>query len=137
MTPDAVVRAWFHEVWNEGREETIHRLMAKDAVGRGLPGGPLVGHDGFKQLWRTFKTAFSEMHVDVEQTVTQGDRVVAYNHVVGRHTGEGFGPPSGRRMDIHGFTLARVQNDQIVEAWDCYDFLNMYAQIGLVNVPGT
>ena len=61
MTPDAVVRAWFQEVWNEGREETIHRLMAVDAVGRGLPGGPLVGHEGFKQLWRTFKTAFSEM----------------------------------------------------------------------------
>jgi len=30
VSPDAVVRAWFDEVWNQGREETIDRLFAAD-----------------------------------------------------------------------------------------------------------
>ena len=34
-SPDAVVRAWFKEVWDEGREDAIDRLMAPYAVAYG------------------------------------------------------------------------------------------------------
>ena len=30
MSPDAIVRQWFPDVWNEGREATLDRLMAPD-----------------------------------------------------------------------------------------------------------
>src|SRR6185503_20381047 len=44
MTPDALVRAWFHEVWDVGDESAIDRLMAADAKVHGLsgPDGPTV-----------------------------------------------------------------------------------------------
>ena len=32
----AIVRRWFEEVWNQGREETIDELFAEHAVGYGL-----------------------------------------------------------------------------------------------------
>ena len=32
----AIVRRWFEEVWNQGREETIDELFAPHAVGYGL-----------------------------------------------------------------------------------------------------
>lgn len=35
-THDAIIREWFREVWDEGREEAIDRLMAADAVVHGL-----------------------------------------------------------------------------------------------------
>ena len=39
LSPDAVVRAWFKEVWDEGREEAIDRLAHPNAIVHGL-GGP-------------------------------------------------------------------------------------------------
>ena len=32
----ALVRRWFEEVWNQGREETIDELFAANGVGYGL-----------------------------------------------------------------------------------------------------
>jgi len=28
-TPDSVIRTWFEEVWNQGKESTIDRLFAR------------------------------------------------------------------------------------------------------------
>ena len=32
----ALVRRWFEEVWNQGREETIDELFAANGIGYGL-----------------------------------------------------------------------------------------------------
>jgi hypothetical protein len=32
MTPEEVARRWFREVWDEGRENAIGRVMAQAAV---------------------------------------------------------------------------------------------------------
>ena len=51
-----------------------------------------------------------------------------------RHRGEGLGiAPSGNALDIHGMAMALIRNGQIVEAWNCFDFLTLYAQVGLVQ----
>ena len=55
MTPDAVARRWFKEVWNEGNESAIDRLMHPDAVAHGLAGEAIRGPEGFKGLFRTFR----------------------------------------------------------------------------------
>lgn len=55
-TPDAVVRQWFKEVWDEGNEQAIDRLVVADAKVWGLsgPGGPaLRGPAGFKPVFHT------------------------------------------------------------------------------------
>ena len=42
------------------------------------------------------------------QTLTEGDRVAAYCHVVARHAGELFGvPPSDRPVDFWGVTAGK------------------------------
>ena len=32
QTPEALARRWFEELWNQGREETIDKLLAADAL---------------------------------------------------------------------------------------------------------
>jgi hypothetical protein len=34
-TPDALARQWFKEVWDEGKEEAIDRLLSPDVVVHG------------------------------------------------------------------------------------------------------
>jgi len=136
MTPDAVIRAWFKEVWDEGNEDAIDRLMAPDAIAHGLGADSIRGPEAFKPYVRTMRQALGDLEIEVAQTLTEGDRVAAYCHVIARHAGELFGvAPSQRPVDFWGVTIARVRDGRIVEGWNCFDFLRMYQQMGWVNDP--
>jgi steroid delta-isomerase-like uncharacterized protein len=135
---DDVVREWFDEVWNQGRAESISRIMAADAVAHGLPGGPAHGPEAFRPIFDAFRGAFPDLRINVERTVTEGDTVAAYCHVTGTHRGDALGiPASGQKIDFHGVTIARIIDGTIREGWNCFDFLTMYQQIGVVpRLPG-
>jgi predicted ester cyclase len=135
-SPDAVMRQWFQELWNERREQTIDRLMAPDGKVHGLAGGVIDGPQGFKPFYRTFCDAFADFKVDVVQTVVEGDRVAVLCHVTGRHAGDALGgKATGRPVDFWGTTICRVRDGRIVEGWNTFDFLTMYQQMGWVKTP--
>jgi predicted ester cyclase len=138
-TPDDVVRQWFKEVWDEGQEAAIDRLVAADAKVWGLtgPGGlPLAGPGGFKPVFHTFREALGDLQIVIERTVVEGDVCTAHFLVKGRHVGRALGgEPTGRPVEFHGVTIARVRDGQLVEGWNVIDFLAMYQQIGWVTNP--
>ena len=135
-SPDAVVRAWFKEVWDEGREEAIDRLLAPYAVAYGLPGGPLQGPTAFKEVFRMFREALGDLTIEVVRTVTEGDTVAAHCHVSARHVGTALGgPPTQQPLDFWGVAIVRVEDGRIVEGWNCFDMLALYQQIGWVASP--
>ena len=133
LQPDTVMRAWFEEVWNQGREDTIQRLFTADGLAHGLPGGPLRGPDAFRQHFQKFRGAFPDIRVDVERTVTEGEFVAIHCRVTGTHQGDTLGiAPTGRRIDFEGVTIAKVVDGQVREGWNCFDFLTMYQQLGVL-----
>lgn len=138
-TPDAIVRAWFQQVWNEGSEDAIERLMAPDAPVHGLSGphgGTIRGVQAFKPFFQMFQRAMGDMQIEVVRTIVDGEMCAAHCHVVARHTGGGLGSdPTGRKVDFWGMCILRVQGGQIVEGWNCFDFLSMYQQLGWVKNP--
>jgi predicted ester cyclase len=136
MPPDALIRAWFHEVWDIGDETAIDRLMAPDGMVHGLGDAPIRGPEGFKPYFRAMRNALGDLEVQVLRTVVQGDMVAAHCHVVARHVGEALGgPPTGRPVDFFGVTIARVADGKLVEGWNVFDFLSMYQQLGWVKQP--
>lgn len=129
-TNRALIEEWFEQVWNQGQLEAVDRLMAPDAIGHGLPAEALSGPEGFKPFVAKFKQAFPDLHVQVEQTVSEGDLVVARCTVRGTHTGEGLGiAPTQRPIEITGMTMVRMRNDQMVEGWNNFDFQTLFAQL--------
>ena len=135
-SPDEIVRAWFKEVWDEGREESIDRLLAPYAVAYGLPGGPIQGPTAFKPFFRMFREALGDLTIDVVRTVVQGDMVAAHCHVTARHAGATLGgDPTQQPLDFWGIAMLRVEDGKIVEGWNCFDMLSMYQQIGWVSSP--
>ena len=136
MTPEAVVRQWFEQVWTEKREDAIDRLLAPDAAIHDLPtpdGKPMQGPAAFKPFRERLITAFPDVRIEVLQTVTEGNMVAAYCRVTATHGGEGLGiAATGRSMSISGMVMARVEQGQIVEGWNCFDFLSLYQQLGVV-----
>jgi steroid delta-isomerase-like uncharacterized protein len=138
-TVDAVVRDWFDSVWNKGHEDAIDRLMAPDAKVHGLGGptdAPIVGPEAFKPFFRMFRLAMSDLQVEVVRTVIEGNMAVAHCRVHGRHSGDSLGAPATNNpVEFGGMTMLRIDGNQIVEGWNCFDFLSMYQQLGWVKNP--
>ena len=123
---------WFEEVWNKGRESAIDEMAEPNAIAHGLgeDGGDVVGLENFKLFFRRFQAALSDIHVKVEDVVTEGDRTVARVKVTAKHTGESLGiPAKGNKVEFSGVSIARLKDGRIAEAWNHFDFPTMYKQM--------
>ena len=130
----ALIQRWFEEVWNQGREEVIDELFAAEGIAHGLAdeaGNALRGPQDFKPFFRKFRSAFPEMEVRVEDTVAEGDKVAARCLVRGKHQSDSLGfAATGQATEFTGITIVRIENGKIVEAWNNFDFMTMYKQLG-------
>ena len=133
----AFIRRWFEEVWNKGREEAIDEMFAEDGVAHGLgdePGQDIRGASQFKPFFRSFRGAFPDLEVVVEDTVSEGDRVAARCSVRAKHSGHTLGfAATHRPVEFHGITIVRIGGGQIVEAWNHFDFMSMFRQLGALR----
>jgi steroid delta-isomerase-like uncharacterized protein len=134
----ALVRRWFEEVWNKGREEAIDEMFDEEGVAHGLAdetGAPLRGASGFKPFFRKFREAFPGVEVVVDDAISEGDRVAARCTVRGRHEGHTLGfAATSRPVEFTGMTFARVRDGKIVEAWNNFDFMSMFQQLGALRL---
>lgn len=133
VTPESLVRRWFEELWNQGREETIDDMLAADAIVHGLPGGQSArGPEGFKPIFRQFKGAFPDLRIDIGKVVREGDSVACHCTVTGTHTGPGLGPASNKPVRFTGIAIVRARDGKLVEGWNAFDFLGCFQQIDLL-----
>src|SRR5262245_40906020 len=114
----AVVRRWFEEVWNQGREATIDEMFSSEGVAHGLGDSELDVHGPaeFKPFVANIRGAIPDTHIRVDDILSEGDRVAVRVTLEGTHTGHGLGvPPTGRRVRIQGIIIVRFVDGQIVE----------------------
>ena len=137
MSPEnkALVRRWFEEVWNKGREAAIDEMLGSRAVVHGL-GPDLQGPEAFKSFHRAYRNAFPDVKVHLEAIVTEGDTVAARWAGTGTHLGDGLGfPATGQAVQFSGMLFVTVENGKLVEGWNSFDFLTIYQQIESVKNP--
>jgi steroid delta-isomerase-like uncharacterized protein len=136
----ALVRRWFEEVWNRGRAEAIDEMFAEEGVAHGLAdesGAELRGPAHFRVFHRKFRDAFPDIEVVVEDTVSEGDKVAARCTVRGRHRGDSLGfKATDSPVEFTGMTFARIRDGKIVEAWNNFDFMSMFQQLGALSLSG-
>jgi len=131
---------WFDEVWNQARVETIDELLDPDVIGHGLTdqrGNEIRGAEHFKSFYESFRGAFPDIQVIVEDTVSEGDKIVARCTVKATHTGDSIGlKATGKPVEFTGMCMMRVKDGKIAESWNSFDFLTMFQQLGAVGFPG-
>ncbi|MBC7931285.1 MAG: ester cyclase [Rubrivivax sp.] len=134
----ALMRRWFEEVWNKGREDAIDELFAEEGLAHGLAdeaGTPLRGASGFKPYFRRLREAFPEIEVIVEDIISEGDKVAARCTVRGRHRGDTLGfAPTEQTVEFTGIAITRISEGKIVEAWNNFDFMTMFQQLGALSL---
>jgi steroid delta-isomerase-like uncharacterized protein len=132
----ALIERWFEEVWNKGRAEAIDEMFDAEGIAHGLAdetGAPLHGPEGFRPFFQKFRDSFPDISVSVEDTVAEGDKVAARCTVRATHAGDSLGvAATNKPIEFTGMTIVRLKDGKIVEAWNNFDFLNLFQQIGAV-----
>jgi len=130
----ALIRRWFEEVWNKGRADAIEEMLAEDAVVHGLSDDvakPLRGPTGFLPFHTQFREAFPNVEVICEDTIAEGDKVAVRCSVRGKHVGDSLGfKATQATAEFDGIAIVRVKDGKLVEAWNNFDFMKMYKQLG-------
>ena len=117
----AIARRWFEEVWNARRDEAIDELMARNAVGH-MEGGDVHGPEEFRAGRAVFLNALPDMHITIENIVSEGDQAAVRWLVRATHEGELFGVPASHRpVETRGTSWFRIRDGKLVEGWDTWN----------------
>lgn len=128
-----VIRRVFEELWNKGdlsladqlfTPNYVHHDPATQDFGR--------GPDGEKKRASLYRAAFPDLHLTIENIIAEGDTVMARWSCHGTHKGDLNGiAPTGKRVDLTGFTAARISGGRLAEGWVNWDALGLIQQLGV------
>ena len=98
-----------------------------------LPPGLPKGFEGRKMFYSAFLAAFPDIHLQIEDMFSEGDKLVTRYSGHGTHRGELMGiPPTGREASISGIAIDRFQDGQSVEHWEIFDQFGLMQQLGVI-----
>jgi predicted ester cyclase len=80
------------------------------------------GTDGARQSVALYLALFPDLQFIVDEQVTEGDRVASRWRLRGTHR--------GRRVELWGIVISRLEDGQIVEDWAASDSLSLVRQLG-------
>jgi predicted SnoaL-like aldol condensation-catalyzing enzyme len=125
LTPRQAAEQWFEKLWNQGRRETIDSMLAPDCV---IHDGSqdIVGPDAFKSFYDNIQGVFSEVRVDPQFMIAEGDNVMV------RWLSTGTEKKTGKRLEVTGMSLMRFHDGKAVEAWQNWDQYGLMQQVNPV-----
>jgi steroid delta-isomerase-like uncharacterized protein len=129
----AIVRRAFEEPWT-GNLDVVDELIASDYIGHDPASPePLRGPEGVKEFISTYRAAFPDARIAVEQQLAEGDLVATRWSARGTHEGELLGlSATGKQVTVSGLTFSRLEGGKIVEEFQNWDALGMMQQLGAV-----
>ena len=134
-TPDVrrVAHRFRGELWNSGDLSHIDEVVAPTALIHARVPFPIDfarGPEALRQLVFFYHLAFSDIRMNVEQLVVEGEMAVVRWTGRGRHTGDLLGlPATGRETVTTGIDMLRIVDGKVVEGWVAWDALTLLEQL--------
>ncbi|EJT73831.1 hypothetical protein GGTG_07686 [Gaeumannomyces tritici R3-111a-1] len=128
----------FLEFINSG-DETIGKEVVSESAEFHVPfgGPPLKGLGGYMQILGMMRGAYPDIQWSLQETIVEGDKIVARFAISGTHQGNFLGTPAtGKQINAQAFNIYRFANGKIVEERGLPDIFDMLAQIGAIAIPG-
>ncbi|MEM4780995.1 MAG: ester cyclase, partial [Halalkalicoccus sp.] len=92
------------------------------------------GRDDYRSYVETYRAAFPDVRYEVEDVIVQDDRAALRYTASGTHEGEFMGiEPTGRRVELTGNVMHRLEDGRLVETWACFDMLGLFEQLGAIE----
>ncbi len=89
------------------------------------------GMEHLRRLWPSVREAFPDFRAEVQQQLTQGDRVASHWVFSGTHSGTLFGiPATGKNVRFQNLSIARVVDQKVVQYNSETGWLDFLMQVG-------
>lgn len=130
----AIIRRFTEKVLNHGDIEASGEFFWEDMVEQvPLPGqGP--GLAGLKDVLRGLRAAFPDMHWNIEEQISEGEKVLTRFEWTGTHRGTFLGvPATGKPVKVWGMVIDRLESGKIKDTRIIMDTLGLMMQLGVVK----
>ena len=122
----------FGEAVNSGNLDAFDDLVATDSVDHDPAPGQVTGPDGFKAFFTEMRTAFPDLHVEVETLVADDDQVAFAYTLTGTHQGPFQGHhATSKSIAVRGMQISKFVDGKMTERWGSSDESGIKTQLGL------
>jgi steroid delta-isomerase-like uncharacterized protein len=133
MSQAEEVLAGIYEAINTGNMGLLEKFVAPDYTEHSES---YQGVEPFAQQITAFRAAFPDLHVSIDDLLTNGDRFASRTTVTGTHTGDLMGmPATGKRISVEAVDIGRIENGQAKERWGGLNMYSMLTQLGVIPAP--
>lgn len=132
----AKARRIWEEIIPSGDADRLSEVIAEDQVDHSARPDEPQGLVGVQQTMLWLGTVFSDQRWEIHQVIGEGDIVVVYCTLHGRHTGDLMGiPPTNRQVAMDYVQILRFRDGKAVERWGVRDDMAMMRQLGVLPEP--
>ena len=123
-----------YDLLNAGDVDRFGELLADDFVDHEETPGVAPTKEGVLEFFRMYLAAFPDLHMDPQDILTSGDKVVVRARITETHQGEMMGmPATGKSIDVQLIDILRFGDDGLAhEHWGVFDQMKMMQQLGVV-----
>ncbi|MBU2982237.1 nuclear transport factor 2 family protein [Lentibacter algarum] len=119
-----LLQHWYDEVWTKGRLEVVDELFSASTRATGIMSDFAVDPNDFKQLVVAIRALCNNPKATIVRSHVEGDWLSAMIQV---HT---TAVSTAEEINATGMIFARYEGDKIVEAYNNFDFLPFFEQLG-------
>jgi predicted ester cyclase len=129
------VRVEAEELWTEKNLDVLDEYYTEDFLHHS-PDSQELDLAGYEAYTREFHAAFPDSHIEVHDTMVDGDMTVVGFTYHGTWEGTFRGmEPTGAAVSVDGISMARIADGKFAEIRRKVDNLGMLAQMGVIELP--
>lgn len=124
MSHRELLETWFRRVWHEKDSTAIEELMREGTPVQGLGSHVHSGPEDFEAFAQAILALAKDVRITIDRSIEDGDWISALVTV------QATANSDGRTVRFPGQVFLRYSGDKIAEAYNSFDFISMFEQIG-------
>jgi predicted ester cyclase len=139
-----LVTRWVEELFNKRDLTVADSLIAETYIEHAIEPfgttepGPIDGPEGMRRTVGWLVDQFPDMHMTIEELISEGDLVAVRTMTTGTNLGmlNGVIPPTGNKFSARQTHWFRVMGGRLAEHWATREDLPAMIQLGVIRAPG-
>jgi steroid delta-isomerase-like uncharacterized protein len=128
-----LLRRWCDEGFNKNNMAIADEVYDADVYYHEPSAGEVIGLEPLKQFVVTWRTAFPDSKLKIEEQVTEQDRIATRWTFTGTHRGIFRGlAPTGKPIKFSAMYFYRFANGKVVEIHAMVNLLSLLQQLGAI-----
>jgi predicted ester cyclase len=126
----ALVRRFYQDVYVDWNLALVDEVVSPQFTSHDWPEGGLTGPQAFRDYYAAIRSAVPDARYEVDDLISEADRVVVRWRLLGTHQGEFGGiAPTGRAIVLKGIAIYRVDSGRLMERWVVSDLHGLLEEI--------